>query len=356
MRNEAAREKDDTNQMINKEVTRQAVSKCGKTSTEQAEVIQTQFQNFAFSFALCLFQLSLSLLHIIDTNHILKVECAARIFFSFFATIPLQPILCVVVFSLFVIFPFSPSLMSLPVPTLLLFTLLLLPFFSLLTFSTSPPSDDDIPDGGFRPSSRVVEVEIGSTTDSTMLQQEEMQYGTGKEEHGRKFHTSHHAEEHQAQHEHHHHHHHPPPTDTPTTKESTFTCQCGHHLAAANNLIYIRSPLAEKRRVIRYGTSEQSQGHEYEIQHFINPQAQPFDLLLFSSLLTTPLSAPHSFLEHTWFPHYSWRIIACDKCHQHLGWQFERELNLEGDGKRRAGLEQFFGIIVDRVKYKTGKS
>jgi len=44
------------------------------------------------------------------------------------------------------------------------------------------------------------------------------------------------------------------------------------------------------------------------------------------------------YTEHnTWFPGYSWSITFCRSCNNHLGWHY------------RAGTEDFFGLIADRL-------
>ena len=43
-------------------------------------------------------------------------------------------------------------------------------------------------------------------------------------------------------------------------------------------------------------------------------------------------------IEYTWFPGYSWQILICSNCREHLGWLFRN-----GDG--------FFALIVDKLAY-----
>jgi len=40
--------------------------------------------------------------------------------------------------------------------------------------------------------------------------------------------------------------------------------------------------------------------------------------------------------EHTWFPGYSWQIIICSNCGEHLGWLFRNS-------------DAFFALIVDKL-------
>ena len=40
--------------------------------------------------------------------------------------------------------------------------------------------------------------------------------------------------------------------------------------------------------------------------------------------------------EHSWFTAYTWRLLSCRQCHQHLGWFF-------------AGREKFFALIIRQL-------
>lgn len=42
--------------------------------------------------------------------------------------------------------------------------------------------------------------------------------------------------------------------------------------------------------------------------------------------------------EHTWFSGYSWQILICSNCKEHLGWVFR-----DGD--------VFFALLVDKLTY-----
>jgi hypothetical protein len=43
-------------------------------------------------------------------------------------------------------------------------------------------------------------------------------------------------------------------------------------------------------------------------------------------------------LEHTWFDGFSWKFSLCSKCHVHLGWHYQKEVN------------SFFALILDRLE------
>jgi hypothetical protein len=40
--------------------------------------------------------------------------------------------------------------------------------------------------------------------------------------------------------------------------------------------------------------------------------------------------------EHSWFNGYSWRIVVCNACGEHLGWLF-------------SGKSRFYGLIIDKL-------
>ena len=50
----------------------------------------------------------------------------------------------------------------------------------------------------------------------------------------------------------------------------------------------------------------------------------------------------YSSTEHSWFPGYAWRPVACAGCGLFLGWAFEAQ------GDARPGT--FFGLLEDRLE------
>ena len=77
---------------------------------------------------------------------------------------------------------------------------------------------------------------------------------------------------------------------------------------------------------------------------FTNPHGHTFHLVLFShceSIL--PASPPSS--EYTWFPGYTWTILCCTTCYEHLGWRFE------GSNKMPS---RFYGMIRNRLEIQEG--
>jgi cereblon len=54
---------------------------------------------------------------------------------------------------------------------------------------------------------------------------------------------------------------------------------------------------------------------------FTNPHGFSFNILtvIYCEMIEL-VSAEYS--EHTWFPDYSWAIIACSHCGEHIGWRF----------------------------------
>lgn len=74
--------------------------------------------------------------------------------------------------------------------------------------------------------------------------------------------------------------------------------------------------------------------HEHRCE---NPLGLVFDIGCFA---TAPGCAPRGVAttQHSWFPGYAWRIVVCERCRDHLGWQF----------RSRGG--QFFGLILSNLK------
>jgi len=74
-------------------------------------------------------------------------------------------------------------------------------------------------------------------------------------------------------------------------------------------------------------------------QSFMNPNGFYFDVITFIECQSV-IDIPYSTFEHTWFPGYSWRIIGCAKCSQHLGWGFEAAKKTPA---------KFYGLIRDKL-------
>lgn len=72
---------------------------------------------------------------------------------------------------------------------------------------------------------------------------------------------------------------------------------------------------------------------------FVNPAGQRFTLITLSHCERV-LTLDPAVLEATWFDGYSWRILLCTQCHDHLGWQYQGE-NLSPS--------YFYGLITDKI-------
>ena len=74
-------------------------------------------------------------------------------------------------------------------------------------------------------------------------------------------------------------------------------------------------------------------------QHtFANPHGIVYEIGCFRSAPGCGYSGPATS-EFTWFKGYNWRIAMCRACLTHLGWVFNA-----------AGSDQFYGLILDRLK------
>lgn len=76
---------------------------------------------------------------------------------------------------------------------------------------------------------------------------------------------------------------------------------------------------------------------------FYNPNHHRFDIMILSHCQSLLDLSPPS-LEYTWFAGYTWVILCCASCYEHLGWRFE---NAEKH------LQQFFGMIQDKLEIAT---
>lgn len=73
-------------------------------------------------------------------------------------------------------------------------------------------------------------------------------------------------------------------------------------------------------------------------QHrFINPHGMQFLIGCFRQAPGCDISGTAS-AEYCWFEDYTWQLAKCSDCGEHLGWFFQR-----------AELDQFFGLIVDKL-------
>lgn len=68
---------------------------------------------------------------------------------------------------------------------------------------------------------------------------------------------------------------------------------------------------------------------------FVNPHGLVFELVCFAAAPgVVELASPETAF--SWFPGYSWQIVACAKCRAHVGWRYRV---VEGHGS-------FHGLIV----------
>ncbi len=119
--------------------------------------------------------------------------------------------------------------------------------------------------------------------------------------------------------------------------EQFILCKnCGHELARVSDLIYKKSPFALQTRndttVFQiYNHSHANNKHNSgkplpplvaTVQLLRNPHGSEFELVTLSKADVHFLNETKSF-EATWFPNFSWTIILCPHCLQHIGWYFE---------------------------------
>jgi hypothetical protein len=76
-----------------------------------------------------------------------------------------------------------------------------------------------------------------------------------------------------------------------------------------------------------------------KIEHtFFNPNGNLFLIGCFKEAPGCQMVGSQSS-EFSWFPGFSWQIVTCLGCHEHLGWLF-----VQGDET------YFFGLILPRLK------
>lgn len=80
-------------------------------------------------------------------------------------------------------------------------------------------------------------------------------------------------------------------------------------------------------------------GETYE-HTFTNPHGYTFNIYTFSECQSIVDASLPSF-EYTWFPGYSWIIITCAVCLEHLGWRFE-------SAQHEPSI--FFALIKDKLE------
>ncbi|TGL63403.1 cereblon family protein [Leptospira sarikeiensis] len=72
------------------------------------------------------------------------------------------------------------------------------------------------------------------------------------------------------------------------------------------------------------------------LHNFVNPLGIEFRILTFSQGIGISWQK-NSYLEHTWFPGFAWRIGTCASCGNHLGWSFEFD------------SQTFLGLVVGQI-------
>ncbi|MBF0194008.1 MAG: hypothetical protein HQL71_05595 [Magnetococcales bacterium] len=73
---------------------------------------------------------------------------------------------------------------------------------------------------------------------------------------------------------------------------------------------------------------------------FFNPHGNLFQVCCFKEAQGCHIVGVSSS-EFSWFPGYSWQIVNCLCCQNHLGWLFSKGLKT-----------YFFGLIITRLKQK----
>lgn len=73
------------------------------------------------------------------------------------------------------------------------------------------------------------------------------------------------------------------------------------------------------------------------VHRFENPHGSRFQIGCFNSTIGC-VEVGETTEEFTWFPGYSWRVVLCVSCQEHLGWIFSSRKN-----------DIFFGLILMRL-------
>ena len=81
-------------------------------------------------------------------------------------------------------------------------------------------------------------------------------------------------------------------------------------------------------------------GRRIKVHYLKNPHGREFEVITVSNL-TNWVTAGEKVAEHSWFPGYSWQILLCAQCKQHIGWRFEKLKS--GDNSK---IDFFFGILA----------
>jgi hypothetical protein len=78
-------------------------------------------------------------------------------------------------------------------------------------------------------------------------------------------------------------------------------------------------------------------------QHsYVNPSGIRCNFMTFIDAENVAASE-EMFTEHTWFPGYGWRFLACGQCYAHLGWKWETT----SSGREP---DSFLGLLTDSVE------
>ena len=82
---------------------------------------------------------------------------------------------------------------------------------------------------------------------------------------------------------------------------------------------------------------EQIEKEGKHLHTFFNPAGIVYEIGCFKNAPGGLVYGPVSN-EFAWFSEYSWQVVYCNRCLEHLGWKFS------------AGGDVFFGLIVNRLQ------
>ncbi|XP_060081032.1 uncharacterized protein LOC132560381 [Ylistrum balloti] len=115
--------------------------------------------------------------------------------------------------------------------------------------------------------------------------------------------------------------------------------KCGHEVVRATHLINIPSKLSLRQRNSTLGGVP-----GILIQRFRNPHGMNFEIITAGK--ADVLEDVQKYSDDTWFPNYSWWIITCPHCGQHIGWTYR--INSQGTSTDTRP-DQFYGLVLENL-------
>ncbi|KAK7091564.1 hypothetical protein V1264_009229 [Littorina saxatilis] len=125
--------------------------------------------------------------------------------------------------------------------------------------------------------------------------------------------------------------------------------QCGLEITRADNLVNVPSRIAHRQR---NDTLSGTRG--ILIQLFKNPDGKYFEVISSSEAEVQKVNKP--YLEHSWFPGFSWTVAVCPRCGQHVGWVFEPTSPPSSSGQQgeKQHTDTFVGLILGNLLHEQG--